>query len=230
MMAIGLQAPIDVAPTQTNESPQDQTTPPSRSVRISETVTLVETNSKNMSGTSQEHQSILLSASIPSNPPTPKPEPKGADPTSKGKPSEIYDRNQMLYRVFSNDGMKESVYQVTNFAGFYTVWPIVEFSMVPSGATKDERMTSFVKCMMALLGEILFVDDTAMIAPIDITNDDEGSFIKTKEDLPMNFTKLGKHIMISSGSWVFNKKEKGSNSVYAWFRLKSQIQTEDIIN
>jgi hypothetical protein len=36
--------------------------------------------------------------------------------------------------------------------------------------------------------------------------------------------------MISGGSWVFNKKEKGSNDVYGCFRLKSQIQTEDIIN
>ena len=36
--------------------------------------------------------------------------------------------------------------------------------------------------------------------------------------------------MISGGSWVFNKKEKGSNDVYGQFRLKSQIPTEDIIN
>jgi hypothetical protein len=70
-----------------------------------------------------------------------------------------------------------------------------------------------------------------MIAPINITNNNEArSFIKTKVDLPTKFTKLGKHIMISGGSWVFNKKEKGSNNVYARFRLKSQIPTEDIIN
>jgi hypothetical protein len=36
--------------------------------------------------------------------------------------------------------------------------------------------------------------------------------------------------MISGGSWVFNKKEKGSSNVYARFRLKSQVPTEDIIN
>ncbi len=77
---------------------------------------------------------------------------------------------------------------------------------------------------------MLYVNKTAMIASIDITNNDVASFIKTKADLPSNFTKLGKHIMISSGSWVFNKKEKGSNDVYSRFRLKSQIQTEDIIN
>jgi hypothetical protein len=55
-------------------------------------------------------------------------------------------------------------------------------------------------------------------------------FIKSKTDIPSNFTKLGKHIMISGGSWVFNKKEKGSNDVYGRFRLKSQILTEDTIN
>jgi hypothetical protein len=36
--------------------------------------------------------------------------------------------------------------------------------------------------------------------------------------------------MISGRSWVFNKKEKGSNDVYARLRLKLQIPTDDIIN
>jgi hypothetical protein len=36
--------------------------------------------------------------------------------------------------------------------------------------------------------------------------------------------------MISGGSWAFNKKEKGNNNVYARFRLKSKIPTEDRIN
>ncbi len=69
-----------------------------------------------------------------------------------------------------------------------------------------------------------------MIAPIDINDDDDKHFIKTKTDIPSNFTKLGKHIMISGGSWVFNKKEKGNNDVYGRFRLKSRIPTEDMIN
>jgi hypothetical protein len=102
--------------------------------------------------------------------------------------------------------------------------------MAPTRATKHERMTSFIKCVTALLGEMLYVDDTAMIAPINITDKDKASFIKTKADLPTNFTKLGKHIMISRRIWVFNTKEKGSNNFYAQFRLKSQIPTEDIIN
>jgi hypothetical protein len=70
----------------------------------------------------------------------------------------------------------------------------------------------------------------AMIAPINITNDNAASFIKAKADLPTNFTKLGNHIMISGSSWVFNKKEKGNNDVYSRFRLKSQIPTKEIIN
>jgi hypothetical protein len=115
---------------------------------------------------------------------------------------------------------------LTDFAGLYPVWPIVKFSMAPNGATKDERMKSFIKCVTALLGEMLYVVDMVMIAPIDITNKDEANFIKSKADLPTNFTKLGKHIMISGGSWVFNKKEKGNNNVYARFRLKSKIPTE----
>jgi hypothetical protein len=126
--------------------------------------------------------------------------------------------------------LKETAYHVIDFAGFYPIWPIIEFLMAPTGASKDERMALFTRCVSALLGEMLYVDDTAMIAPINITDEDEAHFIKTKINLPSNFTKLGKHIMISGGSWVFNKKEKGSNDVYGRFRLKSQIPTDDIIN
>jgi hypothetical protein len=59
-----------------------------------------------------------------------------------------------------------------------------------------------------------------MITTISIT-EDKSSYISSKENIPTNFTKLGKHVMISSSSWVFNKKEKESNDVYARFRLKS---------
>jgi hypothetical protein len=95
--------------------------------------------------------------------------------------------------------MMELSYHVTNFAGLYPVWPIIEFSMAPTGETKDDRMTSFSKCVVALLGEILYVDNTAKIATISIT-DDESKYIGSKADLPNNFTKLGQYIMISGGS------------------------------
>jgi hypothetical protein len=90
-------------------------------------------------------------------------------------------------------------------------------------------MTSVIKCVVALFREILYINDTAKIATISIT-EDESSYIGSKADLPTNFTKIGQYIMISGGSWVFNKKAKGSNDVYARFRLKSQVDTEEIVN
>ncbi len=120
---------------QANKSPQDQTNPASRSVHINKTATLVDVTTAT-TGTSQHRQSILLSTNN-SNPPTPGAAPEEANPTSENRPSEIYDRDQMLLRVFSNDGMKESCYHhVTDFAGFFPIWPIVEFSMAPTRATK----------------------------------------------------------------------------------------------
>ena len=41
------------------------------------------------------------------------------------------------------------------------MWPIIEFSMAPTGEAKDDRMDSFVKCVAALFGKILYIDDTA---------------------------------------------------------------------
>ncbi len=116
--------------------------------------------------------------------------------------------------------MKVTSFHVTNFAGFHPVWPIIEFSMAPTGEAKDEHMNSFIKCMVVLVGEILYVDNTAMIATLSVT-EYQSLHIGSKADVPTNFTKLGKYVMISGGSWVFNKKTKGSNDVYAWFRLKS---------
>jgi hypothetical protein len=142
---------------------------------------------------------------------------------------EVHNRTNMLFRVFSDDGMKEMSYHVTDFAGLYPVWPIIEFSMALTGVAKDKRMNLFTKCITALLGEILYVDIMAKIAIISIT-DDKSHYISSKADLPTNFTKLGQHVMISGGSWVFNKKEKGSNIVYTRFRLKSQVNTEEIVN
>jgi hypothetical protein len=122
--AIGFPAPVDNVSPQANESPQDQTTPASRSVRINETATLVDI-AMTTTGTSQHCQSILLSTNN-SNPPTPGAAPEEMNPTSKNRPIKIYDSKQMLLRVFSNNGIKESCYHVTDFAGFYLVWPIVQ--------------------------------------------------------------------------------------------------------
>jgi hypothetical protein len=43
------------------------------------------------------------------------------DPPTKEQPREIYDQERKLYHVFSEDGMKETAYHVTDFAGFYPV-------------------------------------------------------------------------------------------------------------
>jgi hypothetical protein len=84
-------------------------------MRINKTTTLVETATTS-NGLSQCHQSILLSMTN-SNPPTQKTAPEEANPTSENtRPREIHDHNQMLLCVFSNN------------AGFFPVWPIIEFS------------------------------------------------------------------------------------------------------
>jgi hypothetical protein len=57
---------------------------------------------------------------------------------------------------------------VTDLTGLYPVWPIIEFSMATTGTTKDERMSCFTKCVTALLGKMLYVDEKAMSAPISI--------------------------------------------------------------
>ena len=121
---------------------------------------------------------------------------------------EVHYHKNMLFKEYSNDGMKETCYHVSGFAGLYPVWPIIEFSMAPTGEAKDNRMNSFIKCVAALFGKILHINDTAKIPTILIT-EDETSYILSKADLPTNFTKLGQYIMISGGSWVFNKRPKG---------------------
>jgi hypothetical protein len=84
-----------------------------------------------------------------------------------------------VFKEYSNSGMKTASYHVTDFAGLYPVWPIIEFSMAPMGDAKDDRMNSFIKCILALFGEILYIDDTAMIAPISITAEVD-TYIKSK--------------------------------------------------
>jgi hypothetical protein len=126
--------------------------------------------------------------------------------------------------------VERKAFHVEDFVGFYPAWPIIKVAISPTGNTKEERMNMFVKCITALFGEILYIHDSACIAPLEITNNNNDNYISDKAQLPSNFTKLGKWIMISGGSWVFNKKEKGSSDVYARFHLKSQIPTEEIIN
>ena len=106
------------------------------------------------------------------------------------------------------------------------MWPIIEFSLAPAGATKDKRMLQFMWCVAALLGEILLVDEKAAIAPIDITNEKKKDMLLDKVDIPDNYTKLGKWLLLSGGSWVFNK---ANSDVYGRFRIKSTVPVEKML-
>jgi hypothetical protein len=148
--------------------------------------------------------------------------------TNKQGDSVVHDRaNKLLKEVKS--GHEAYCYHVEDFAGLFPVWPIIELAMTPTGQTMDERMTQFVRCVTNLFGEILIVDEKAAIAPIAISNDLQEDMITDKATIPNNFTKLGKWVMLSGGSWVFNKKDKGSNDVYARFRLKLTVPVEDMV-
>ena len=61
-------------------------------------------------------------------------------------------------------------------------------------------MTSLLHCFAALFNKIKYVDNTAVIAPINIYDNSKENFIVDRLGLPDNFTKLGKWLMISGGS------------------------------
>ncbi len=73
------------------------------------------------------------------------------------------------------------------------------------------------------------MEERAAIAPIAITNNRLEYMITDKASIPSNFTKLSKWVMLSGGSWVFNKKDKGNSDVYARFCLKSTVPVEDMV-
>ena len=81
------------------------------------------------------------------------------------------------------DGHKTN-FHVEDFAGLFPVWPIIEFSLAPSGTSKDERMMQYGWCVLALLGKNLLVDAKAAIAPINITNNKKEDLITDKANIP----------------------------------------------
>ncbi len=70
------------------------------------------------------------------------------------------------------------------------------------------------------------MDEKAAIAPIKITNDKPEDMITDKANIPNNFTKLSKRLMMSGGSWVSNK---ANNDVYACFRIKSTVRVNKMV-
>jgi hypothetical protein len=149
---------------------------PQARVCISETMETVDVNLLSPAATTTSRRSILQSTtkstSHSSNSSI------SDDNASRNKThiKEVHDQSNMLFKEYSDDGIKETSNHVTDFAGLNLVWPIIEFLMVPTGEAKDDRMNSFTKCMVALLGEILYVNDTAKIATISIT-ENESSYI-----------------------------------------------------
>jgi hypothetical protein len=85
--------------------------------------------------------------------------------TNEQGDSVIHDKTNKLLKEVKSGHEAHSFY-VEDFAGLFPVWPIIELTMSPTGQTKDERMTQFVKCVTCLFGEILIVDEKAAIAPI----------------------------------------------------------------
>jgi hypothetical protein len=174
-------------------------------------------------------QSILCSATLAETTDQTTTEAMEFQPVDNPSRTTILDRHCKLLINLGEEGHNKN-FHVEDFVGLYPARPIVEVAILPTGNAKEERMNMFVKCITSLFGEILCIKDAAAIAPLEITNDNKENYITGKAKLPSNFTKLGKWIMISGGSWVFNKKEKGSSNVYAQFFLKSQVPTEEIIN
>jgi hypothetical protein len=88
----------------------------------------------------------------------------------------IIDRQRKLY-IEVGDDMHKKTFHVEDFFGLYPSWPIIELAISPSDNNKDDRMNHFVNCCASLFAEILYVDDTAAIALLAITDDSKDSYI-----------------------------------------------------
>jgi hypothetical protein len=130
---------------------KQQQTPSNKGVCINKTAVHVKPTITPAGSTPRHHESILHS-STNTRPPDHKDKDKGLTTTTT-QTKEIHDHSQKLFRVFSDNRMEETSYHVIDFAGLYPIWPIVEFSMSPTGNTKDKRMSSLTKCITALLGK-----------------------------------------------------------------------------
>ncbi len=233
-------SPVEVEESPAKKNTNDDTPPPTK--HNHPTVTINEDISLSPAPEEQNPAcpTTTLGSALRNPSPTSSPDgvthvpqaPRRSDFTLKGLEQGsdyIIDRSQKIYIAHDGD-KREQQFHLEDFIGLFPAWPIIELSIIPAGNTKDERMTSFLRCFAALFTEIKYVDDTAAIAPINIYDDNKDNFIVDRTGLPDNFTKLGMWLMISRGSWVFEKKAKGTSEVYARFRLKSQETANKIIN
>jgi hypothetical protein len=115
-----------------------------------------------------------------------------------GKGTLIHNKTNKVLKEMTGDHYIE--FHIKDYASLFPVWWLVEMALAPSGTSKDKRMNQFVRCILALFGEILLVDEKAAIAPVKITNDKADNLITDKLNIHSNFTKLGKWLMMSGGS------------------------------
>jgi hypothetical protein len=112
-------------------------TPPTRGVRTSKTATIVDVDTT-PAVSSTSRKSILQLATMNTTQGFNPALANDDDSQSKSHLKEIHDQTNQLFCIFSDDGMKEKNYHVTDFAGLYLVWPIIEFSMSPTMMAKDD--------------------------------------------------------------------------------------------
>jgi hypothetical protein len=82
--------------------------------------------------------------------------------------------------AIDDDGHKK-MFHVEDFVGLNPAWLIIELAISPLGNTKDDMMNYVVKCCVSFFGIILYEDDSTTIAPIEITDDREDSYITEKK-------------------------------------------------
>ncbi len=99
----------------------------------------------------------------------------------------ILDRHRKLLINLGEDRHNKA-FHVEDCIGLYPAWPIVEVAILPTGNANEERMNMFIKCITELFGEILYVDNTACIAPLEITDNNKDNYISNKAKLLSNFT------------------------------------------
>ena len=83
-------------------------------------LTYLETESPTASPNITVRQSILLS-SAKNVGSTKDPEDDSGYTPTEDRPQEILDKEQKLYQVYTDDGLKETAYHVVDFAGFYPI-------------------------------------------------------------------------------------------------------------
>ena len=161
-----------MVPTLSNDTPPDKQAQPVVRINNNPTPPLLRENSTTPSSKIAPHSVLKNPSSAQANgddPPTSRTLSSGDHSLRGLEQGNNYTINRFnkLYIVYDENG-QESRFHVKEFVGFFPLWPIIEMSIAPAGNTKDERMTSFVKCFASIFAEIQYVNNSAAIAPINI--------------------------------------------------------------